>query len=442
MSVSGLAANIRASDENETFDLAGQNVSTITSNVEAAFAEPFPLKDMIRITFITGAGKLGRQKYDDGAAKAVTSALRGLGFQDDHAASCVNECAGSFKLQHDTGKNLKTVVVFPNITGGGGGGDDDDDALESDMAGMAIAEKESLLPEGSPEQVIAMSSKTVFERMLQSKCPTWTQKKGCVAAIEQVKEIVEKLDTKLLSGTPLTDAEQDLYDSVSIASLDEKEAYVKSQMHSQVENGNLTKREKETLLNQVSERIGTLDKEISQSADKPKKLEKLTAVRKKALERQALLEKIEPMAAPRLRHEVQIQKLRIELQPLEALEDGAKGRLLSVKETQTLARKDEILDEIAELEEASRGWFEDDQAFGARVAASRAAAAAKAKQKSSKKSSAAGAGYKAPSANKWVLPGAQQKKGTGAWGKPVAKKKTSNRGGSVFAAMMMDSDSD
>ena len=104
MSVSGLAASIRASDENETFDLAGQNVATISQNIEAAFAEPFPLKDMIRITFITGAGKLARQKYDDGAAKAVTSALRKLGYEEDHAASCVNECGGSYKLQHDTGK--------------------------------------------------------------------------------------------------------------------------------------------------------------------------------------------------------------------------------------------------------------------------------------------------------------------------------------------------
>jgi len=331
--------------ENETIDLAGQNLSTITANIEAAFAEPFPLKEMIRITFITGAGKLGRQKYDDGAAKAVTSTLRKLGFEEDHAASCVNECGGSFKLQHDTGKNLKTVVVFPNISGG-----DNDDELEEDMSGMAISSKKSLLPEGSPEQGIAMSSKTVFERMLQSKCPTWSQKKGCLAAIEQVKKIVEELDAKLLSGTPLTDAEQDMYDSVSISSLDEKEAYVKAQMQSQVEDGKLTKQERDMLLSQVSEKIDALDKDISQSKGKPKKLEKLNAMKEKAVERQAMLEKIEPKVPPRLRHEAEIQKLRVELQPLQKLEDGAKGRLLTVKETQTLARKDEILEEIAQLE--------------------------------------------------------------------------------------------
>ena len=356
--------------------------------------------------------------------------------------------------------------MFPNITGA-----DETDGLNGDIKGMAIAQKVPLLPEGSPEQVIAMSSETVFERMLASKCPTWSQKKGCVAALEQIKKIVEDLDAKLLSGTPLTDSEQDMYDAVSIASLEEKESYVKAQMHSQVENGNLTKQELDMLLNQVSEKIATLDKEISQSQDKPKKVEKLKAMKQKAEDRQAMLEKVEAKAPPRLRHEAQIQKLRVELQPLQQLEDSAKGRLLSVKETQTLARKEEILEEIAELEvrktsycrlnrccsvcklilellllsvgkESSRGWYEDDEAFEVRVNASRAAFAAKAKQKTSKKPTSTGVGYKSVSASKWVMPGAQQKKGAGAWGTTATKKKTAARGGSVFAAMMMDSDSD
>ena len=67
--------------ESETFDLAGQNVTTIITNtIQSAFRDPLPTTEMVRITFVTGAGKLGRQKYDDGAAKAVTLTLRELGF--------------------------------------------------------------------------------------------------------------------------------------------------------------------------------------------------------------------------------------------------------------------------------------------------------------------------------------------------------------------------
>lgn len=148
--------------ESETFDLGGQNVTTITNNVTAAFTDPLPTSEMIRITFVTGAGKLARQKYDPDAAKAITSALRVLNFEEDRGASCVKECAGSFKIQHDTGKNLKTVVVFPRITENSTGGNEDGNATSDDAAGSR-----SIFPEGSAEEKIALSSKAVFENMVK-----------------------------------------------------------------------------------------------------------------------------------------------------------------------------------------------------------------------------------------------------------------------------------
>src|SRR5210317_936135 len=54
---SGLAASIRGSTESSTFDLGGQNVTTITNNITSAFQDPLPIQEMIRITFVTGAGK-------------------------------------------------------------------------------------------------------------------------------------------------------------------------------------------------------------------------------------------------------------------------------------------------------------------------------------------------------------------------------------------------
>ena len=50
------------SEESETFDFAGSNKSTVITTIQSAFTEPLPLTDMIRITFITGAGKLGRSR--------------------------------------------------------------------------------------------------------------------------------------------------------------------------------------------------------------------------------------------------------------------------------------------------------------------------------------------------------------------------------------------
>lgn len=307
---------------------------------------------------MTGAGKLARQKYDENAAKAVTSALRELGFEEDRGASCVKECAGSFKLQHDTGKNLKTVVVFPNIdtaeasnveSEGGG----DNHARGNDKGVRPF------LPQGSAEEMIAMSSKGVFENMVKSRCPSWSQKKGCMAALSSIKNLLEDLDQKLLSGTPLSDSEQSFYDSVSVSSVDEKQAYVKDLMHSQVDDGIITSQEKTMLIGQVNERLHALSKDIitAQEEGKSKRVEKLKGMHEKLEKRKEKLEGIVPKGPHRLKHESEITKLRAEMQPLLDIETGAKGRLLSLKETQSLARKDEILEEIAELEVCESDTF-------------------------------------------------------------------------------------
>lgn len=330
-------------------------MATITTNIRDAFSDPLPLQEMIRITFVTGAGKLARQKYDEGAAKAVTATLRELGYEEDRGASAVLECAGSFKQQHDTGKNLKTVVVFPRVVGGNASQDNNE--IDNAMQNLGIAgdatKNDSVFGESSAEHSIAFSSMTVFERMLSSKCQTWTQKKGCSTAIVAIKTKLEEMEQKLMSGTPLTDAEQKFYDNVSMSSLEDKLSFVKEQMHKQVDDGKITVVERKALLEQVGERLATLTKEtaLAEKEGKAKRVQNLNNMTSKAEERKAKLESITPKSPPPLKHEAEIAKLRKELEPLLAVEDASsKGRLLSLKETQALGRKEEILEHIEQLE--------------------------------------------------------------------------------------------
>ena len=446
-------------------------METISTNIRNAFSEPLPLQEMIRITFVTGAGKLARQKYDEGAAKAVTSTLRELGYDEDRGASAVLECAGSFKLQHDTGKNLKTVVVFPKVTGG------DSSAVEDAQEGiqeLSIGGGSSILPENSPEHNIAFSSMNVFERMVASKCQTWTQKKGCSQAIANIKEQLEGLEQKLMAGTPLTGPEQNFYDGCSMSSLDEKLKFVKAQMHKQVEeDGKLVADELKQLQQQVTERLSKLseEKEQAEKEGKTKRVENLNNVIAKAEERKAKLQAITPKSPPPLKHEAEIAKLRTELAPLMDIEEG-KGKLLSLKETQALGRKEELLEQIEQLEvrttmpgvtwlniacdswvfialvilnilyktffekSSSRGWFEEDDAFEARVKASRDAWMAKLKQANKKKKGKP----TVSSGSAWAT--ATTHKKTAAAPKKTAAKSKPKAAGGVFAAMMMDSDSD
>lgn len=432
---SGLASSIRGATESETFDLAGQNQTTITNVMKDAFATPLPTPEMIRLTFITGAGKLGRQKYDENAARCVTSTLRGLGYEEDRAASCVIECAGTFKSQHDTGKNLKTIVVFPHITPPNQSAED----ISSSMGNLAL-DAPSKIPDGTPENMIALSSLAVFTRMLSSKCSSWSQKKGCITAIQLIRTVVQEMESQLGRGQPLSDADQELLDSISIDLLTDKEALVKNQMQAHVENGNITKMERQTLLEQVSERIVKLEQELqtAKKEKKPKKADKLSGMLEKAQTRQTKIEDITPQPPHKLKKEAEIVKLRIEMAPLLKIESGAKGRLLTMKETKTLARKDEIMEEIQDLEYNSLEWFESDEAFEHRLESSRKSSSTLANQKAKKKTTKSSGNmvYKSNLTN-WVTPNMMKKQPRKA---APAKKKLSGSG--VFAAMMMDSDSD
>mmetsp|Transcript_14519 Transcript_14519/g.26236 ORF Transcript_14519/g.26236 Transcript_14519/m.26236 type:complete len:107 (-) Transcript_14519:39-359(-) len=103
---------------------------------------------------------------------------------------------------------------------------------------------------------------------------------------------------------------------------------------------------------------------------------------------------------------------------------------------------EEMQEEIEELEEASRGWFEDDDAFHVRLEASRkklsAAVGSVSKASAGKKKAAPRSAKSAPN---WVTPGGLASK-QAARGKKSTKKNSRSNGGSAFSAMMMDSDSD
>lgn len=425
--LSGLAGTIRAAVDSETFDLAGKSAATIERAVKEAFANDFPLQGTIRLTFVVGAGKLARQKYDEHAFKAVTGPLKDLGYEDDAGGG-----AGTFKLQHDTGKNLKTVVVYPKVS-----------AAPSVGMGELTLETASLIPEGTPEHKVALSTINVFEQMMASMCPSWSQKKACLKAIEDLNATIQRLDKKLMTGTPLSDSEQEFYDSVSAKSLADKGAMVKEMMHSQVEAGSLTSPEKSFLLGQVTDRISAVEKDVAEAekGNKTKRVEVLQKNLAKAIERKEMLNGVVPKRPHPLKNQGQIAKLRKDMVPLLKIESSAKGRLLSLKESQDIAKKEQIEAEITELEMSSRGWFETDEDFEARLEASRTATKpAAAPKKAAKPAVSSG------KTTSWVTPGSSAwgtKKGTGS--RPsTAKSKASKSGGGggVFAAMMMDSDSD
>lgn len=408
---------------------------------------------MIRITFVVGGGKLSRQKYDEKAMQTVTLALRELSFVEDRGASCVNECGGCYKTQHDTAKNVFTVVVFPRLVGmhevmAGNGGEGQTESSPSQNYPIPIP-----LVEGTPVHSILLASDETFQKMVPSICPSWSEKKICSEVLNIASEMVESMDAKLVSGTPLTDSELSFYDEVGgAASIGTKSEHIKKLMQKQVEAGLLTREELDRLLQQVEDKIEGLNDDIDEAMRKSqdKKAAKLDIQKEKSEARRCMLKGHTAQPPHALKNEAQIMKLRKQIQPLLKLEQSCKGRLLTMKETKELAAKDEMLGEISQLEEASRGWFEDDDAFHVRLDASRkkknavSSSSNAGKGVSGGKGKAPGTGSRSMTAGNiaWHTPGGNAAKQAALGKKTAAAKSKPTSSGGVFAAMMMDSDSD
>lgn len=433
-SVHGLAGTIRSSTESETFDLGGLSGSSIESVISHAFDQPFP--KMIRVTLVVGAGKQARQKYDAQALKVVTSKLQSLGFVEDRGASCVPECAGMYKLQHDTGKNLKTVVVFPKLQLQTVIDPTRTDIVSNAQTTSSATNGESLLVHGSLESKIAVVSFNVFSNMVQSQCPTWSQKKALLNLIDDsILSKVNECDRLLVTGQLLSPAQQSFYDSCR--EITDKRDYLHEQLQAHVDRGDLTKVELDHLKHLNDQKMDELQKAGQSTL--------------KAQERHDKLHSIQPVDPPKLKHHAELGKLWKQLAPLQHL-DETSNRLLSVQDTKLMGKKLELLQQIQDLENASRGWLEDDHDFEARVQTSRRLFQAQFGVKNNKNNSinksTAGASISGKATTGSTTPtissNTKAKVPVSKWVTPVetklsvkAKKKAKLQKGDVFGAMMV-----
>lgn len=336
--LSGMAGQIRGSIASDQFDFAGHSESKITDIITGAFSTPLetPTK-MISFKFIVGGGKLVRSKYSEEMPKWVNSALRSVGFESDNSAAETLDSQGTFKQQHDTGKNLIYIIVFPRVTwtGEASGGDMKDEASQVDQS--------------SPEYLCTASTLQTFKEIVQVKLPFWRQRKACLKLLQDAHESFLLVEQKMCSGQPLTAQETAMYESNS-GQDEEKITFLQYEIKSLVDSGELTKSERDDLLKTLAANAAE-----AKTAGQSKKAEMIEG-------RIATLEKSTPIVG-RLRLGDEIQKLYFKLFPLIALEEKGRSMSLTIADLQLLSDKDEIEEKIQALQRASRGWFELDADF-------------------------------------------------------------------------------
>ena len=341
---SGIAGQIRSSAVSEQFDLAGFTEARVKELVQNAFSEPLDVPtEMVKFTFVVGGGKLVRSRYSDDMTKWMTNALRELGFTDDRSAAVDFSSQGTYKQQHDTGQNLKYLIVFPHVK-----------CANQKSEEAASDASPSGLNTSSKEYIVSACELSTFQEIVASKTQSWSQRKRLLKVIQDAKATFDALEQKLIQGSLLTPDEQALYDANSGCD-QAKVTWLQAEIKAMVDNGNLTKDEKAQLVETLSGNVKSLEAEIAQCAGegKDKRVEVLTAKRNTVQQRLQAVEAAPPIIH-HLKHGNEIQRCVVELQPLYALEEKGRAMALTLADLRTLEAKGDLEQKISQLEAASR----------------------------------------------------------------------------------------
>jgi hypothetical protein len=342
---SGLTREIRTATSSEQYDLAGYTESRVKDLIKNTFSTPFEnAKSMIRCTLVVGGGKLVRARYDDDLIKWTASALREIGFVEDKSAAETLDSQGTYKTQHDTGQNLKYVIVFPRLN------------VSADQS--AASEK---VDSTSPEYIVSACDMSTFQEVIRNKVLSWRQKKRLLKFLQESLDHFKALEAKLISGTILSQEEQTAYDA-NPGNFEEKIQYLQSEIKKMVDDGIITASEKNELVTSLASTIQSLTTEIN-NADGPKR-RLIEDRRNNIIQRKANIEKVETIQR-RLKNSAEIQQLRLRLFPLLALEDKGRSMSLTMSDLKLIEEKSDLEARIFELENSSRGWFEDESDFQA-----------------------------------------------------------------------------
>lgn len=360
---SGLVRDIRTSLTSEQFDLGGYNEVRTRDLVLQAFSKPLPVPtEMVKFTFVIGGGKLVRSRYPEELGKWMTSALREVGYQEDHSAAETFDSQGSYKHQHDTGQNLKYLIVFPRLVCGQNHGQPASTTTAAG-AGAGGGKEEVLRDTSSPHYLLLTSPLPTFQAMIADKVTSYSQKKAAMQVVEDYLSLYRAVEGKLVRGELITEGEQLLFDSLAGCE-EEKISFLQGSVKEMVDQGQLTAREKTILLDHLQHNLQALEQEEEEAKKegKEKKKEKVAQKKANCQARREHVQKITPIT-PRLKFGEEIGRHYLRLFPLLALEEKARSLSLSLQDLKQLEEKSDLEEAIGNLQAASRGWFVEEEDF-------------------------------------------------------------------------------
>jgi len=352
MSIHGLALEVRNGDLMDLYDLSGYTQSQVVALCNDAFGTPIPASDAMRASFTIGGGKNSRQKYSEELPKYFKGALRDIGFEEDRGASCCLQCQGSFKYQHDTDKNVKTMHVFPHVTLPEVAAAGEDDGLFWAPDTM------------SPEYMATVCSLKTFKLMTQAKVPTFGQKKILCQQMKEMGTRIQGFEERLCNMDSLSDAEQELYDAADLEAMAEKIKWIEEGMETMVNSGLLWAHELKDL---KATNKSTLQKmqtnlEAAQAAGEEKKAKKIEQRLKLQAQRETQLAGCATngptWSNEELARRASIEQLWSKVLDLEKIENSK--QLLDAASLAKLSKKGNLETELENTMAACRTWYDDE----------------------------------------------------------------------------------
>lgn len=348
----GLVGTIRAAVESDHYDLAGYNESRCRELIEKSFGTTLEApEEMVKFTFTIGGGKLVRSRYDDSMSKWVVSALKNIGFNEDRSAACDFSCQGTYKQQHDTGQNLKTITIFPKVA-----------CADRSVDNCVKQEREEDLM-SAKELALMTSDLATFKDIVTSKTSSWSQRKRMLKVLQAAEARFQGLEKKLVHGEMLSPAEQKFYD-INTGNVNEKMTWLQKEIKAMVDKGNLTVSEKENLALSIQNNIDSLNSDIERCtpSGQEKKLPALIEKKEKMQSRLDSVRSINPITH-RLRKASEIEKVWKLLHDIQLLEDKGRTMSLTLADLKKIEPKPELEQKLLMLQQSSRCWFEDDEEF-------------------------------------------------------------------------------
>eukprot|EP00039_Didymoeca_costata_P011573 m.163395 g.163395 ORF g.163395 m.163395 type:complete len:393 (-) comp15217_c1_seq3:1730-2908(-) len=279
---------IRREGSSQDVDLANYDSSAAAALIFAAFSRPIQCQEMIRISFLVGGGKKVRQKYSPTLPKDVSAALQGLEYEEDKGASLDISSAGSFKYQHNTDTDLKTIHVFPKVE--------------------IVKDDNNQVTPGSlsPTQMCIEADLDLFISLVKTKATSFGQKRSLLTELKTRMELIDKIDQKLIAMEAMTPEEEELYNGAK--QMAEKIGWLQAECQTHIDTLQLTKTEMSHVIESVDKKIKKLSLQIIEVGDNEKKRKKLEDIKLKLAEQIDKIRAGDPIKRT-IKHELDIAKL-------------------------------------------------------------------------------------------------------------------------------------